>query len=112
MFTGHQQSKPGGYGTNAELQAAIDGFTFASGLLRMQSAHQMGGCGMSADPAQGVVTVDGRHHQVKNLSVHDSSLFPTSLGANPQETIFALSARMTTKLALDIFKKNCALTSV
>lgn len=112
VFTGHQASKPGGYTSREELQAAIDGFPLTSGLLRMQSAHQMGGCGMSADPAMGVVNGDGRHHQVKNLSVHDASLFPTSLGANPQETIFALSARMTTKLALDIFKKNCALTSV
>ena len=111
VFTGHQQSKPGGYTSREELQAAIDGFPLTSGLLRMQSAHQMGGCGMSVDPAMGVVNGDGRHHQVKNLSVHDSSLFPTSLGANPQETIFALSARMTTKLALDIFKKNCALTT-
>ncbi|CAN7149595.1 GMC family oxidoreductase N-terminal domain-containing protein [Rhizobacter sp. LjRoot28] len=110
VFTGHQQSKPGGYTSNAELQAAIDGFNFAPGLLRMQSAHQMGGCGMSADPTQGVVNGDGRHHQLKNLSVHDASVFPTSLGANPQETIFALSARMTAKLALDIFRiSNCTL---
>lgn len=112
VFTGHQQSKPGGYTSNAELQAAIDGFNFSSGLVRLQSAHQMGGCGMAADPKLGVVNADGRHHQLTNLSVHDSSIFPTSLGANPQETIFALSARMTTKLALDIFKKNCALATV
>lgn len=110
VFTGHQQSKTGGYTSNAEAQAAIDGFNFAPGLIRLQSAHQMGGCGMSADPTMGVVNGDGRHHQLTNLSIHDSSIFPTSLGANPQETIFALTARMTAKLALDIFKiKNCSL---
>ena len=113
VFTGHQQSKPGGYTSNAEAQAAVDAFNFAPGLLRMQSAHQMGGCGMSADPREGVVNGDGRHHQISNLSVHDASVFPTSLGANPQETIFALTARMTSKLALDIFRvRNCALTQV
>ena len=44
--------------------------------------------------------------------MHDASVFPTSLGLNPQETIFAMSARNTAKLALDIFRKNCALTVV
>ena len=67
-------------------------YSFAPGLLRMQSAHQMGGCGMSADPTQGVVNGDGRHHQLKNLSVHDASVFPTSLGANPQDLISILQA--------------------
>jgi choline dehydrogenase-like flavoprotein len=31
--------------------------------------------------------------------VHDASLFPTSLGANPQLTIYALAARCSAGLA-------------
>ncbi len=45
---------------------------------------------MSADPAKGVVNLSGRHHQLENLSVFDGSVLPTSLGANPQLTIYAL----------------------
>jgi choline dehydrogenase-like flavoprotein len=56
----------------------------------------MGGCAMGSDPRQAVVNEAGRHHQVANLSIHDASIFPTSLGANPQLTIYALAARAST----------------
>ena len=59
---------------------------------------------MGADPTTSVVTEAGRHHHVANLSVHDASVFPTSLGANPQLTIYALSARMATGLAYSLGK--------
>jgi choline dehydrogenase-like flavoprotein len=54
---------------------------------------------MGKDARISVVNEAGRHHQVANLSVHDASVFPTSLGANPQLTIYALAARMSTGLA-------------
>lgn len=68
-------------------------------LTRVVSAHVMGGCAMGADTYSGVVDSRGRHWQVENLSVHDGSLFPTSLGANPQLTIYALAARNASALA-------------
>jgi choline dehydrogenase-like flavoprotein len=112
VFIGHIDANPLGYTTNAEFQAATDALPMVTGRVRLNSAHQMGGCAMSADPTKGVVNPNGRHHQVTNLSVHDSSVFPTSLGLNPQETIFAMSARNTARLALDIFRvNNCALTN-
>jgi hypothetical protein len=37
----------------------------------------------------GVTGQDGRYHGLNNLSVHDGSLFPTSIGANPQLSIYA-----------------------
>ncbi len=55
------------------------------------TAHQMGGCAMGKDPDKSVVSSKLRHHQVDNLFVADGSVFPTSLGVNPQETIFALA---------------------
>ncbi len=57
------------------------------------SAHQMGGCTMHADPGQGVVDPQHRHHRVPNLFVVDGSALPTALGVNPSETIYGLAHR-------------------
>ncbi len=69
---------------------------------RVVSAHVMGGCPMGPDPARALVDERGRHHHVANLSVHDGSLFPTSIGANPQLSIYAHAARMAAELAGDL----------
>jgi choline dehydrogenase-like flavoprotein len=66
----------------------------------------MGGCGMAADEERGVVNQDGRHFQISNLSVHDGSLFPTSLGVNPQLSIYGVTARITSKLARELTGKS------
>ena len=66
------------------------------------TAHLMGGCGMSENPSRGVVDSRGRHHQLANLSVLDGSVFPTSIGANPQLSIYALTAQNATALAKDL----------
>lgn len=63
------------------------------------TAHLMGGCAMSENPARGVVDSRGRHHQIANLSVMDGSVFPTSIGANPQLSIYGLTAQNATALA-------------
>jgi choline dehydrogenase-like flavoprotein len=53
---------------------------------------------MAADAGRGVVRPDGQHWQLANLSVHDGSIFPTSLGANPQLTVYGLAARLSSGL--------------
>lgn len=63
------------------------------------TAHLMGGCAMSQNPKRGVVDSAGRHHQLANLSVMDGSVFPTSIGANPQLSIYGLTAKLATLLA-------------
>jgi len=63
-------------------------------LSKVVSAHVMGGCGLAADEKQGVVRPDGVHWQVENLSVHDGSIFPTSIGANPQLSVYGISNRL------------------
>jgi choline dehydrogenase-like flavoprotein len=68
-------------------------------LTRVVSAHVMGGCGMAADRSSGVVRPDGVHWQIGNLSVHDGSIFPTSVGANPQLSIYGIVNRMAQSLA-------------
>jgi choline dehydrogenase-like flavoprotein len=56
-------------------------------------------------PRQGVVDSRGRHFQIANVSVHDGSVFPTSIGANPQLSIYALTARNATLLAEDLGRR-------
>jgi choline dehydrogenase-like flavoprotein len=66
------------------------------------SAHVMGGCKMGDDPAASVVrSRDLRHHGVENLHVVDGSVFPTSLGVNPQESIYGLARCIGSRLARD-----------
>jgi choline dehydrogenase-like flavoprotein len=79
--------------------------------MRVVSAHVMGGCGMAADPRQGVTDGNGRYHGVANLSVHDGSLFPTSIGANPQLSIYGITARLASRLAERLGKTAPALAA-
>ncbi|HEY6879882.1 MAG TPA: GMC oxidoreductase, partial [Polyangiales bacterium] len=57
-------------------------------------AHHMGTTRMHADPKQGVVDAQGRVHQLANLYMAGSSVFPTGGYANPTLTIVALAARL------------------
>jgi choline dehydrogenase-like flavoprotein len=68
-------------------------------LLRVVSAHVMGGCAIAADEQRGVARPDGVHWQLANVSVHDGSIFPTSIGANPQLSIYGITARLASGLA-------------
>jgi len=58
-----------------------------------RTAHTLGTCRMSADPATGVVDADGRSHDIPNLWISDNSTFPSSLSANPCLAQMALSLR-------------------
>ena len=68
-------------------------------VTRVVSAHVMGGAPMGPDPTRAVVDPTGRHHHVANLYVIDGSLFPTSIGANPQLSIYGIAARLASALA-------------
>ncbi|GGY20705.1 GMC family oxidoreductase [Paludibacterium paludis] len=61
--------------------------------VRVVSAHVMGGAPMGPSPDRGVIDQEGRHWQWHNLVVADGSVFPTSLGVNPQLSIYAFSLR-------------------
>jgi choline dehydrogenase-like flavoprotein len=88
-----------GYREWSSARKAIDEFTFAPLVTPVVSAHVMGGCPLGADPRHAVANTEGRHHHLANLYVFDASLFPTSLGANPQLSIFAIVARLSAGLA-------------
>jgi len=88
-----------GYREWSAARAAIDEFTLAPLVTPVVSAHVMGGCPLGADPHRAAVDTAGRYHHLANLYVFDASLFPTSLGANPQLSIFAIAARLSSGLA-------------
>ena len=85
--------------TLAEARSLIDGLSLELYRTRLGSAHVMGGCAMGEDPKTAVTDSLGRHHQLSNLSIHDGSLFPTSIGANPQLSVYGLTAQLATSLA-------------
>jgi choline dehydrogenase-like flavoprotein len=82
-----------------EAHEAIAALPMKPLLARVVSAHVMGGCRFGVDAARGVVDPDGVHWQWRNVSVHDGSLFPTSIGANPQLSIYGFTARLASGLA-------------
>lgn len=53
--------------------------------------HLMGTARMGTDPERSVVDAHGRSHDVKNLFIVDGSIFVTSGGVNPTNTIQALA---------------------
>jgi choline dehydrogenase-like flavoprotein len=100
VYPVHEQAE--GYSTLATARAAIAGLPLHPLLTRVVSAHVMGGCGMAASPRRGVVDGQGRHFQIDNLSVFDGAIFPTSIGANPQLSIYGIVGRLAGELAAQL----------
>jgi choline dehydrogenase-like flavoprotein len=59
----------------------------------------MGTARMGHDPRRSVVDPFGRAHEVENLYIADGSVFVSSGGFNPTNTIMALSLRMARHIA-------------
>jgi choline dehydrogenase-like flavoprotein len=95
------------YTTWTEAKAAVNALPMKPMLTKIVSAHVMGGCGLAAVEKLGVTRPDGIHWQIENLSIHDGSLFPTSIGANPQLSIYGVVNRLAQGLA-----KNLTRTTV
>jgi choline dehydrogenase-like flavoprotein len=58
------------------------------------TSHHCGTARMGADPATSVVDPSGKVHELENLYIADSSVFPASGANNPSLTIAALSLRL------------------
>ncbi len=99
----HEDSKP--CRSWAEARKLIESLSMEVLRTRVASAHVMGGCGMGNDPRNSVISGDGRHHQMDNVWVFDGSAFPTSIGANPQVSIYAMAARNATQLVESFIDK-------
>jgi choline dehydrogenase-like flavoprotein len=92
VFPLHEMAKP--YTTWAEARDAVNALPMQPRLTKFVSAHVMGGCGLAGSEKLGVTRPDGVHWQIENLSIHDGSLFPTSIGANPQLSIYGAVNRL------------------
>jgi choline dehydrogenase-like flavoprotein len=67
--------------------------------MEMLTVHVMGSCRMGIDPQRSVVNPSGEMHNVHGLYVADASVFPSSIGVNPQVTIMALATRTAEHIA-------------
>lgn len=85
--------------TSAKEVDRIDTVPLAPNRVGVFTAHQMGGCAAGSDPKRSVVDAHLRHHQVENLHVFDGSVFPTSLGVNPQVSVLGLASWASERLA-------------
>lgn len=72
------------------------------GDLELMTVHMMGTAQMGTDPQHSVLNSFGEAHQVQGLFVADASVFPTSIGVNPQETIMALATRTAFHIAENV----------
>jgi choline dehydrogenase-like flavoprotein len=62
--------------------------------MSLYASHPMGTCRMSGDKTRGVVKPTGESWDVEGLYVSDASVFPTSLGVNPQITVMSTSVQI------------------
>lgn len=103
----HELARP--YTRWQDAREAILALPMKPLLTKFMSAHVMGGCGMAGGERLGVTRPDGRHWQIGNLSVHDGSLFPTSIGANPQLSIYGIVNRLAQGLTRELSGQAVAL---
>ena len=103
----HEMATP--YTAWTQAKAAVEAMPMEPLLTKIASAHVMGGCAIAGSEKQGVTRPDGVHWQIDNLSIHDGSIFPTSIGANPQLSIYGIVNRLTQGLVTRLGGKVQAL---
>jgi choline dehydrogenase-like flavoprotein len=96
----HSQSR---YETSlAATLAQIEQLDLGINKMRVGSAHVMGGCAMGEDSKSSVVDSMGKFHHLAGLHIMDGSTFPTSIGANPQLSIYGMVAKQASALATQL----------
>ena len=106
----HEMAEP--YTSWAQARAAVMALPMKPRLVKVVSAHVMGGCGLSGAEKQGVTRPDGVHWQLENLSIHDGSIFPTSIGANPQLSVYGVVNRLAQGLVQILTGRGVALADL
>jgi len=75
--------------------------------LLLGSAHPQSGNKIGANEADSVVDSDCKVHGFENLFVCDASVFPTSVGVNPQITVMTVASIVASRIIKD-WEKNYA----
>jgi choline dehydrogenase-like flavoprotein len=84
---------------NAEAKAILEAAGAQEVRISPGNDHTMGGCRMGSDPTTSVVDANLKAHEHPNLFVCDASVFVTSGGAQPSQTIMALATRLAEHLS-------------
>ena len=61
--------------------------------------YSCGTCRMGEDPSNSVVDPNGKCHELENLYIADSSIFPSCPSIGPGLTVLALALRLANHLA-------------
>jgi len=100
VLVSHLDAKP--WHSWEEAKVGIENLAYEPVKVTLYSAHLMGGCQLGKDEKTAVCDSNGNYFGLDNLSVFDGSIFPTSIGANPQLSIYGLVAKLATQLADDM----------
>jgi choline dehydrogenase-like flavoprotein len=89
---------PGVHGMSEEMHSLVEAEPLRSKPLRPTDVvcggnHVFSTARMHGDPRQGVVDEDGKCHDLDNLWIADTSVFPQSPSVNPMLTCMALAHR-------------------
>jgi hypothetical protein len=77
--------------------------------LLLGSAHPQSGNRIGTNPNDSVVDTDCKVHGFVNLFVCDASVFPTSVGVNPQITVMAIASIVAARIIKDWKEKYAAI---
>ena len=78
-----------------DISGGAEDWTFPPHMGALETGdHHMGALRMSAEPEGGIVDAHSRLHEVDNLYIAGSAVFPTGGYANPTLTIVALALRL------------------
>lgn len=86
-------------GSPDEISLKLSTARYGPNEIIMYSAHPLSSCRMGVDPRTSVVKPNGETHEVPGLYICDGSILPTSLGVNPQLTIFAVAEKIAENIA-------------
>lgn len=88
-----------GYSSWREARKRIPDLAYEMLESRLFAAHVMGGLPFGEDQSLTVCDSYGNYRYVSNLTVVDGSIFPTSVGTNPQLSIYTFATRNARNLA-------------
>jgi choline dehydrogenase-like flavoprotein len=89
--------------TRPEQLDELDELVRSNEDIQLGTGHPQGGNSLAADVAEGPVDPNGfRVHGTQNLHLCDASVFPTSLGVNPQLTTMALADYAAAQIAAEL----------